>query len=154
MTPTNETTNATTNATKTVKLTVFDLASFDDVQLQKTVTLPTKPTTIHEALAAVGNDQAALLDVIYDGLVERAVESARQDITGFQVEDEEGKLQPYTGSYADEEKTKLINGIVLAMAKLNGFSKDLSKDKKRELKENAKNFVRANPAVLGSIATQ
>lgn len=142
-----------TTATKKIQRTVFDLASFDDVKLVKSIPVPAKPTTLEEALAAVGNDSAKLLDVIHNGLVEAAVESARADISGFVIDDpdNEGEPVPYTGAYANEEKVDKINKAVLALAKLNGFEKSLDPEKKRELKEAAREFLRSNPAMLASI---
>lgn len=170
----------TPNGTNTavVTTTVFDLTAFDDVKLTKTITLPTQPTTLDEALAAVGNDKAKLLNVIHEGLIAEAKETARVNMTGFHVVSEEGEVDPLeyirdipvvdangvpvlnedgtpkmsqTGKYADEAKGKLINNVILSFAKMNGFSKDLSKEKKRELKEQATAFLRNNPAAIAGI---
>jgi hypothetical protein len=141
-------------ATKTVQRTVFDLTTFDDVKLKKEVPLPPKPQSIEEALAAVGNDSSKLLDVIYEGLVGQKMDAEYSDINGFKVVGDDGEIgDEYKGTYADESKTKLINAAVLTFAKLNaGGSWDtLSKEKKRELKDNAIAFMRSNPAMLASI---
>lgn len=145
----------TPNGTNTavVTTTVFDLTAFDDVKLTKTITLPTQPTTLDEALAAVGNDKAKLLNVIHEGLIAEAKENARTNMTGFHVVNDEGEADPaeYAGKYADEAKGKLINNVILSFAKMNGFSKDLPKEKKRELKEQATAFLRNNPAAIAGI---
>lgn len=139
-------------ATKTVKATVFDLKLFDDVKLTKQVTLPVKPTTIQEALEAVGNDSEALLSVIYDGLVERTVESAKNDLSTFQVVNEDGEAgENYTGTPVSEEKGKAINAAILGIAKAMGYEKSLPKEKKSALKDQAMNFMKSNPAMLESI---
>ena len=113
-----------TVATKTVQRTVFDLATFDDVPLVKSVTIPQKPSTLEDALAAVGNDQAKLLNVIHEGLVSEAMEAGRNDLAGFHVVAEDGEPgEEYAGTIATEEQGKQINATVLNFAKMNGFSK-------------------------------
>lgn len=144
--------NGTTLQTAKVQLTVFDLAKFDDVTLVKTVTLPAKPETLADALAASGNDESKLLELIHEGLKAEAKENARNTMEGFLTVSEDGEPgEPYTGSYADEEKGKLINAGILALAKMNGYTKSLDPKKKAELKDNAKAFLRANPAMLGGL---
>jgi len=139
-------------ATRKVTRTVFDLTAFDDVKLEKTVTLPTKPTTLEEALKAAGNDTAKLLDLIHEGLISESVETARADISGFKVVGEDGEAtEAYDGKFADEEKGKKINAAILALAKMNGFEKSLPKDKKAALKEKATEFLRSNPAMLAGM---
>lgn len=146
MTPT------TTQPTAKVQRTVFDLAIFDDQKLTKTITLPTKPSTLEEALAACGNDSAKLLDVIHEGLVAETKSAAYDNIEGFQVVNEDGTAgDAYTGKFADEEKGKLINNAILSLAKINGYDKSLSKEKKQALKEKATAFLRDNPAMLASL---
>ncbi len=144
----------TTNApqgTIRVQNTVFDLAKFDDLKLIKDVAKPAKPATLKEALEAAGNDESTLLDLIYEGLVEQVREKSKSDPSGWMDETEDGELVPYTGSFADESKGKLINAGILALAKMNGFTKGLDPKKKAELKDNAKAFLRANPAMLGGL---
>ncbi len=144
----------TTNApqgTIPVQNTVFDLAKFDSLTLFKSVPKPPKPTTLKEALEAAGNNEATLLDLIYEGLVEQEREKAKADPSGWMDETEDGELIPYTGTFADDAKGKLINAGILALAKMNGFTKGLDPKKKAELKDNAKAFLRANPAMLGGL---
>jgi hypothetical protein len=144
----------TTTATKKVQRTVFDLATFDDVTLQKEVTLPTKPTSVEEALAAVGNDASKLLDVIYTGLCDAAAETAKNDISGFRALDEDGKPgdADYTGTFADESKGKAINLAILNMAKAAGYDKSLPLETRNKLKADAKDLIKSNPAMLKFIA--
>ncbi len=142
----------TTTATKTVQKTVFDLTAFDDVKLVKTVTLPTKPSTLEEATAAAGNSLEKLLDLVHEGLIAETLEKAKSDINGFQVVDEEGDPgAPYAGKYADEAKGKLIGNAILSLAKMQGYDKSLPAEQKRALKEKATAFLRDNPAMLASI---
>jgi hypothetical protein len=147
-------TNVTSlNPTAKVTRTVFDLTAFDDVKLVKpAVVLPTKPSTLEEALAACGNDSAKLLDVIHEGLVSEAKSVAYDTIEGFQVVGEDGEAgEPYTGQFADDAKGKLINNAILAIAKINGFDKSLPKERKAALKDKATSFLRDNPAMLASL---
>ena len=135
-----------------VTRTVFDLASFDDVKLSKPFNPPSAPTTLEEALAAVGNDTEKLLSVIHEGLISEARQSAYNQIDGFFVVDETGVTdQPYQGKYADDEKGKLINNAILALAKINGYEKSLAPEKKKALKDKAVSFLRDNPAMLASL---
>jgi hypothetical protein len=148
MTPT----NGTTNKTARVQNTVFDLAKFDDVTLYKVVELPSKPATLKDALEAAGNDESKLLDLIHEGLCAETKENARADMNGYKVVTDEGDGEElYSGSYADEEKGKLINAGILAIAKMNGYTKSLAPEKKAEIKDKAKKFLRENPAMLGGI---
>ena len=146
---------------KTAQITVFDLQSFDDVKLVRHFyadDLPKMPTTVHEALALVGNDTAKLLDLIHQGLIDQAIEKAKQDLSTFYVAgepDEDGKTpEPtlYTGTPVSEEKGKSINAMVLNFAKTAfGYRKDAGKEKKREAKEKAAQLIRDTPAILKSL---
>ena len=141
----------TTNQTKPVTRTVFDLASFDNITLTKVVTLPAAPSSLEEALQAVGNDKAKLLSVIYEGLCAETVETERADMSGYMtVAEEDEPSVPYTGTIATEEQGKQINATVLNFAKMNGFDKSLPKEKKRELKDAAKAALR--PILIASLA--
>jgi hypothetical protein len=160
MTPT------TAVTTKKIQRTVFDLQVFDDVKLVKDVPLPKKPEEIQEALDILGSKEK-LLEVIYKGLIAEATDSAWEDIDGFRIvgsigPDKDGNVvytpdadgeptEPYTGKFADEAKGKLINAAILSLAKMQGYEKSLSKEKKAALKEKATEFLRANPAMLQSI---
>lgn len=177
---TNMTPTTATNATKKrIQRTVFDLTAFQKVKLVKDVEMPKKPESIKEALEMVGgegdpNSTARLLQVIYDGLAADVSAKAWDDITGFKLAgkleaDEDGVQQfvaepklvndpkavlpeeDYTGKYADENKEDLINAAILSIAKMQGYDKSLSKEKKAELKEKAADFLRSNPAMLASI---
>jgi hypothetical protein len=151
-------TNATVTPTvETLKIqrTVFDLTAFDDVKLVKTIPAPTPVKSVEDALAACGNDVTALLAVINDGLKEKARDAAYEDISGFMVVDENGETTetPYTGTFADDKKSKLINLGVLGSAKMfaGGAWDSLSKEEKRAKKQMAVDMIRANPAMLASL---
>lgn len=135
--------------------TVFDLDTFSNVLLVKTFNPPAKPTSIEEALAAVGNNNEKLLSVIYDGLLAEARKVAYESNDGWNLTDDEGDpAGVYNGKFASEKLGKLINGAVITMAKLSGYEKSLSPEKKKELKRQAMDFIRSNPAVLENIKNQ
>lgn len=144
---------------KTVQMTVFDLVKFDSVKLAKEFTIPAKPTTLEEALAAVGNDAVKLLDVIHEGLISEATDAAKSTIEGFHTLEDESKLTDsstwgaaYAGPYADEQKEKAINLAILNIAKAGGFDKSLPLEVRNKLKADAMEFIRANPAMIAFIA--
>lgn len=168
MTPSNESPKV-----KRIQRTVFDLNAFDSIKLVKDVEMPKKPESVPEALEMVGGDTNRLLQVIYDGLASDVANKAWEDISGFKLagtldKDKDGvttftlepkmlsdlKVAPgeeYNGNFADEAKADLINAAILSIAKMQGYDKSLSKDKKAELKEKATEFLRSNPAMLASI---
>ena len=133
--------------------TVFDLSAFEEVKLSKPFVAPAKPGSVAEALVLVGNDSEKLLNLIYDGLLAEARDVQSQDIAGFVVEDEEGNETPYTGKYADDKKTKIINGAVLNTAKMfaGGSWDSLKLDQKKVFKAQVVAMLRATPAALASL---
>ena len=138
--------------TRKTNMTVFDLQVFDDVKLTLEVPLPTKPDSIEAALAAVGNSKDALLKVIHDGLCEQAVEDAKKHPETFHVVDEEGEAgELYTGTPVDEKKGKSINLSVLNLAKAMGYDKSLPLVKRNELKKQAFDALRSNPALIAML---
>lgn len=146
---------------KRTLVSVFDLQQFDDVKLVRFVDMPAKPATIQEALAVLDNNTETLLNVIYDGLCERAVEAARKDLSTFKVLGEDDKLplapkdieslESYTGTPVSEDKGKAINAAVTGIAKALGYNKDLPKEQKNALKQQALDFMKSSPAMLASI---
>lgn len=145
-----------TQAVETMKIqrTVFDLASFDDVKLVKEISKPTPVTSVEEALAAVGNDRDALLSVINEGLEQKARESAYSEISGFNQTDENGDStgEQYTGKFVEGDAKKTINNGVLTIAKMfsGGAWDSATTDQKRGWKDQAKEMIRSNPAMLSS----
>ena len=145
-----------TTQKQTVTKTVFDLSIFDDVKLKKDVQLPAPVTSVEEALAAVNNDAQALIQVINDGLAERAIAVAKKNMDGFVVSEEISMYKegdPYDGKFAEGDKSKQINGAVLNLAKAMNPSWDtLSADQKRKAKDAVIEMLRANPAMLAGLA--
>src|SRR5215471_18305606 len=147
-----ETMTPETQNTAIVQKTVFDLTAFNDVLLKKEVTLPARPKNIEECMTAIENDTEKFISIFYEGLVEDAKSKARENMSGFKTVDDDGNLgEEYSGNYADEKKGELINAAVLSLAKMQGYSKELPKEKKAELKDKAREFLRSNPAMLASI---
>lgn len=139
-------------ATRTTTMTVFDLNAFDDVKLTRDVELPSKPTTIEDALAAVGNDKNALLSIIYAGLIETTVEEAKKHPETFSVVDENGEAgELYTGTPVSESKGKAINLSVLNLAKAMGYDKSLPLEKRKALKQAAFDALKGNPALIAML---
>lgn len=135
-----------------IQRTVFDLKTFDDVQLIKYVDSPTRPKDVREAHALVGGNEEKLIDLIYKGLVAELRDAEYEKIDGFKVITEDGKLgDDYSGKYADDSKKALINAAVLNIAKLQGYNKDMSADQKKASKAKAMGFIRDNPAMIESI---
>jgi hypothetical protein len=151
-TGTTETAPATTG-TKTTTKTVLDLGSFDKVTLIKNVPLPEKPKTLAEATALVGNNMDRLMELIFQGLSTEAIEKAREDQSNWFVMDGPQKFgAAYTGSFADEAKTDNINLMILNLAKAGGYNQDLPLAERNRLKDQAKAFIKANPAMIQFIS--
>lgn len=133
-----------------IQNTFFDLNTFDDVLLVKLVPF-VAPTSMEAALAAVGNDQAALLQVIVDGLTERVRAQAKANSEGWMKTDEDGKPTdtPFDGVLADRaDVNKTVN--VLART-VYGYDKDASKESKEAAKEKAMALVRGSDDIRNGL---
>jgi hypothetical protein len=131
-----------------VQKTVFDLDTFEEVTISKTYSF-VPVTSVQEALAKVDNDHAKLLAVVNEGLRTEVLRAARANKEGWLVEDEDGKTEPFTGTVAD---TKRVNSLVLTLAKLQGFAKDIGVDKKRAIKDSVKETIKNTPALRTMLA--
>lgn len=139
--------------------TVFDLDSRGEVDVVKVGTF-TPVATMHEFTARLGNDSAKILAVVNDGLeaYEREQIAANNELP-WSIEDEEGKLTPFSGTLLSEEKSKQLSANVLSMAKmLFGYAKDMvtgdatkNREAKREAKAKAAEMLLANPAVIEAL---
>lgn len=148
-----ETTSVSSGQVKTTTKTVLDLGTFDKVTLIKNVPLPEKPKTLAEATALVGNNMDRLMELIYQGLATESVEKAREDSSNWFVMDGANKFgAAYTGSFADEAKTDNINLMILNLAKAGGYNQDLPLAERNRLKDQAKAFIKANPAMIQFIS--
>lgn len=145
---------AAPNTIETLKVqsSVFDLDSMSDVTLVKSIDF-TPVTSNHEALARVNNDATKFLEVINRGL--KAVEQAAakdNDSLSWMVEDEEGKLVPFSGTPAD---SKTVNGMVLNMAKASfGYFQAKDADGRRASKDAAMAFIKSQPVLIEGMKAQ
>jgi hypothetical protein len=69
----------------------------------------------------------------------------------WQVENEDGTFTDFTGTTLSETQSKFLAGMVLNMAKMNGYTKDLAKDKKRALKDAAQDGILAMPGFIENL---
>lgn len=133
--------------------TVLDLSTFENVTLIRNVTLPERPTTLNEAMTLVQNNTERLMDLIDKGLRDEAIEQARSQPDGwFKSEGNQKFGESYQGNFADDDKTDNINLMILNLAKAGGYNQDLTKEQKKAIKDQAKAFIRANPAMIQFIA--
>lgn len=151
MTP-NAVETAATQGPKPLRIqqTFFDLNTFDDVTLVKLITF-NEPTSMEAALAAVGNDQKALLAVIVEGLKERIRAQAKSDQNGWKLTDEDGKPTEtaFDGVLADRaDVNKTVN--VLART-VYGYDKDAPKEAKDAAKEKAMALVRGSDDIRNGL---
>ena len=152
MTPTAQIQTATKELRVSKK--VFDLDSRDDVEVVKIGEF-TPVATMAEFTSRLGNDSAIILQVVNDGLEAYTQQKLAADNTiGWSVEDEEGKVTPFSGTLLTEEKSKQLAANVLNMAKmLFGYAKDMvgGKTAKKEAKEKAQEMLLSNPAVIEAL---
>jgi len=131
---------------------VFDLDSKSDVTLYKQVTFTPVDNT-KEALERVGNDSAAFLKIINDGLCSYTAEQAKQDSSiPWMAKDDEDNLVPFTGTTISENASKQLSVHVLSLAKLlYDYAKDMPREDKRKAKEQAQAQILSNPAIVDKL---
>lgn len=128
-----------------VQDTVFNLDTFTEVTLVKEV--PFAPvSTVAEALAALGNDDNALLAVINKGLESNARKDAKSVPTGWHTFTEEGEVNgEFSGTPADIKK---VNALVLTLAKtVFGYDNNAPLAEKKAAKESAKAMIQGNTQI-------
>lgn len=134
-----------------VNKSVFDLETFADVTLVKPVSF-TPATSTEEALKRLGGDSAKLLSVINEGLLEVTKRDVRNDNSQWMQENEEGELEAFTGTIADQ---KMVNNLVLNIAKSSfGYNKAAAaKDKaaKAKAKQSAMDFVSSSDVLKNGL---
>ena len=154
MTPTTQAAAADGTKELRVSKSVFDLDSRGEVDVVKIGTFA-PVANMHEFTSRLGNDSAKILAVVNDGLEAYEREQlAANDSIGWSVEDEEGKLSPFSGTLLTEEKSKQLSANVLNMAKmLFGYAKDMvgGREAKREAKAKAAEMLLSNPAVVEAL---
>lgn len=146
-----------------VTKTGLETSGFTEVTLVKVVPF-SAATSIADALAALGNDNAKLLEIVNAGLAETAREAARKDSapwhtykldeSGEPLKGEDGQLVvngPFAGKLVDGES---LNPILLTLAKMPGMGWPEKGEKgdtakmKREAKDKALAKIKASPALL------
>ena len=142
--------------TPRINRNVFDLDSFEDVDLFKLVPFQAA-SSVEEALKRLGGDSAKLLEAVNDGLLADAKRTAAHDtsIPWMQdVEDESGKVvaEQFAGTVAD---SKIVNGMILNLAKsVYGYNKAAAakdKDGKKKAKESAMAFIAGNEVIKNGL---
>ena len=136
---------------KRVQQKVFDVDSRDDVTLYKEGEFePVESAS--EFNTRLANDAKTILYVLNAGLEAYFLEQLRaNDSIAWQTEDDEGKLQPFTGTTLNETQSKFLAGMVLNMAKMKGYSKDKKPAEKKKLKDEALENVLAIPGFVESL---
>jgi hypothetical protein len=138
-----------------VSRNIFDLESKDYVQVVKVGSF--KPVAdMGEFVSRLGNDSAKILEIVNDGLEEFEKKQLAVSGAPWQVRDDSGALQPFTGTQISEEKAKQLGATVLNMAKmLFGYdeaAKVADPEKriaaKREAKDKALAMILSNPAAV------
>ena len=126
--------------------TVLDLDNFQDVTLIKKGTF-SPVTTAQEAMQRLGNDTQRFLAVVNDGLEQDFGNQLIQDTNEpWLVEDEDGKVDVFTGTPADSAK---VNALVLNLAKsMENYNKDMTPEEKRAAKAAATETIRTTPRIL------
>ena len=130
---------------KQVQRTIFDLDSFEEVTLVKTIEFE-PVASVQDALVALGNDSAKLLEVINDGLLAEKRRIAGGEAGDWHTFTDEGEVNgPFTGTPAN---MKAVNALTLTLAKtVYGFNGDMTKDQKRTAKESARAMIASTPAI-------
>lgn len=156
-TETNETPSVVFDEKRQIKSTekVFDLEARDFVEIVK-VADKRSVENMEQFVALMGNDAAAILKIINDGLesYDQKQLAKRNDVPVY-TESEDGGLEPYAGSTLGEAATAKLKATQLALAKnLFGYAKSLTPEKKKAAKESALQFVLSNPAAIEMLKAQ
>jgi hypothetical protein len=134
-----------------VQSSIFDLNTFAEVKLGREFNPSPAFTSLQEAMAFYGNDEAKMLKALNDDKL-AVEESAARKIPltddGWLVLDEEEKLtaEKFAGTPVNE---KVLNDLILNLAKQHfGFEKNISIEAKRIAKSKAIDFVKATPELI------
>lgn len=139
-----------------VQKSLTDLSTLEDILLVK----PGKFMPVAdaaEALARLGGDNAALAEVLNDGLEARAKQELRSNPGGWHTFklDADGEPTtevngPFDGQVGDSAK---INGLVSQIAKsVYGYEKSMTKEQKQAAKESARTFIKGNQAIRDGLS--
>jgi undecaprenyl pyrophosphate synthase len=114
---TTQTTPAAEPKVLEVSRNVFDLDSKEYVNVVKVGTFA-PVADMGEFVARLQNDSAKILEIVNDGLEEYERKQLASSGAPWQVRDDSGALQPFTGTQINEEKAKQLGATVLNMAKM------------------------------------
>ena len=131
---------------------IFDLDSKETVEVFKTGQfVPVEDAK--QAMERVQHNTAAFLEILNDGLQEHFKKQLKGDSgVGYSTEDEEGKVEAFTGTPISEEKSKQLSANVLNMAKmLFGYAKGQPREQKSAAKEKAQAMLLENPQVIEAL---
>ena len=139
------------NKVKIIEKSVFDLKSFDEVHVGIEWEPPAPFTTLNEALAYFGNDEAEVLKSLNRERVNAEEQKARENTPLEQwrsfEEDDKGNETGKLNGPADIQPAndRIVNDLVLNLAKQHfGFSKDISREAKQKAKQQAREFIKSN----------
>jgi len=133
---------------------VFDLKTFADVTLGREFSPAPALTSMEEALAFFGNDEAKILAALNAEKLESEVKAAKNSAEPWHsfVLDADGEPTETLNGVADivPVNEKLVNDLVLNLAKQHfGFAKSASIEAKRAAKAKALAHVKTQPALVG-----
>lgn len=132
-----------------VTRTVFDLDSFDEIELTKQYDF-SPVTSAEEAVARLGNDTERFLRAVNAGLQAEIEADLKKDATGWSVVADDGRLTPYAGTQLDK---KAVSNTVIVLAKnAFGYDNDGPLEQKRATKKLAQDFIRNNPEIRKGMA--
>lgn len=134
-----------------VQKQVFDIGKFEDVTLVKDVAF-TKVASVTDALAALGNDNAKLLEIIQVGMEAEARENARVDPSGwhsFKLDETGEPTKELNGAFEGQTADRGdVDANVLTLAKtIFGYNKGMTPEQKRDAKDKAMNLIKNTAAI-------
>jgi hypothetical protein len=133
----------------------FDFETFDDVVLGKDV--PFKAVaSLEEALAAAGNDQAKLLEIVNDGLKSAVRKAHANDLSGWHTYKDvsKGLLSDLNGAYegtpADASNVReTVNTLACTIF---GYDPSMTSEEKEKRKAQAMEMVKNTPSIREGLA--
>lgn len=138
-----------------VRKQVFDIDEFDNMTLVQEVPAPSI-TSLQDALAAVGNDESKLIELLKIGFEDKLREETRAKSEGWHTfkknADGEDTIEingPYTGTAADDSR---VTALVLSMAK-NMYANLYATDRKAA-KDKARELIKNTPAIRQDLVSK
>lgn len=138
-----------------VRKQVFDIDLFDNITLVQEVPAPII-SSLQDALAAVGNDESKLVELLKIGFEDKLREETRDKADGWhrfkQNADGEDTIEvngAYTGTAADDSR---VTALVLSMAK-NMYASLYATDRKAA-KDKARELIKNTPAIRQDLVSK